>query len=295
MSEPIEITFLGTGAAVPTLKRNHAAILLHYFGDYILFDCGEGTQLQLQKIKVSPLKISKIFITHWHADHFAGLMPLIETMHLEKRKTPLEIYGPDAPRFMDAISELSYWAIGFDIIVKDVKASKKIFENKLYEISTVKTKHSVPSVGYCFKEKNHVHIDVKKANRFGLKGKNLGEIKEKGKIKVGNKIVKLKEISKIIPGRKIVYSGDTKISSDVFKIAKEADLLIHDATFVKMVKGREHSCAKDVAREAKKAKVKKLVLTHISRRNKTSKEVLEFAKPIFKNTIVAEDLKKIII
>ena len=293
MPEPIEITFLGTGAAVPTLKRNHAAILLHYSGDYVLFDCGEGTQLQLQKAKVSPMKISKIFITHWHADHFAGLIPMIETLHLSGRKKPLEIYGPDATRFIDAISELSYWAIGFNIIAKDIEPNKKIFENKLYEISTVKTKHSIPSVGYYLKEKDHIHIDVKKANKFGLKGKKLREIKKKGELKVNNKVVKLEQISKITPGRKIIYSGDTMISKELFKVAKGADLLIHDATFVKAIKGREHSCVKDVAKEAKKAKVKKLVLTHISRRIKTSKEVLNVAKPIFKNVIVAEDLKRI--
>ena len=89
------------------------------------------------------------------------------------------------------------------------------------------------------------------------------------------------------------YTIITKFTKDLFKVAKEADLLIHDGTFIKMIKGREHACAKDVAREAKKAKVKKLVLTHISRRIKTSKEVLNAAKPIFKNTIVAEDMKRI--
>ena len=102
-----------------------------------------------------------------------------------------------------------------------------------------------------------------------------------------------KFISKITPGRKIIYSGDTMISKDLFKVAKGVDLLIHDATFVKAIKGREHSCVKDVAKQAKKAKVKKLVLTHISRRIKTSKEVMNVAKPIFKNVIVAEDLKMI--
>ncbi|MBU3904844.1 MAG: ribonuclease Z [Nanoarchaeota archaeon] len=293
MPQPIEITFLGTGAAVPTPKRNHSAVLLHYSGEYILFDCGEGTQVQLQKAKVSPLKISKIFISHWHADHFAGLIPLIETLHLEKRKEALEVYGPNASRFIDAITELSYWGIGFDIIAKDVEPNQKVFENELFEITTVKTIHSVPSVGYCFKEKDHIHIDIKKANKFGLKGKDLKEIKESGKIKIGSKIVKLKDISKLTPGRRVIYSGDTMISKDLFKAAKEIDLLIHDGTHLDEQEFKSHASAKDVARWSKKYKVKKLALTHFSRRYKTSGEILRPVQKIFKNTIIAEDLMKV--
>lgn len=290
MPEPIEITFLGTGAAVPTPKRSHPAIILHYGGEYVLFDCGEGTQLQLQKAKISPLKISKIFITHWHADHFAGLLPLIETLHLEKRKEPLEIYGPDASKFIDAIIELSYWSIGFDIIAKDVSPNNKIFENNLFEISTVRTKHSVPSVGYCFKERDHIHIDVKKAAKFGLEGKDLKEIRESGKIKTNKGLVKLEDISKITPGRKIIYSGDTTISPELFKKARGIDLLIHDGTFIDKIEGREHASARDVARLAKQSDVKKLILTHISKKYKNDKEINKVVKGIFKNTIVAEDL-----
>lgn len=293
MPESIEITFLGTGAAIPTTKRNHAAILMKYGQEYMLFDCGEGTQLQLQKAKVSPLKISKIFITHWHADHFAGLLPLMETLHLEKRKESLEIYGPDASRFVDALTELSYWGIGFDIKTKDVSANKKIFENNLFEIITVKTKHSIPCVGFLFKEKDHVHIDIKKANKFGLKGKQLSEIKEKGKIKINNKSIKFDQITKITLGRKIIYSGDTMISKDLFKAAKGIDLLIHDGTFIDKNEEREHASVKDVAKEAKRAGVKKLILTHISKRYKTSKEIEDAVKSIFKNTIIAKDLMKV--
>ncbi|MEM5872393.1 MAG: ribonuclease Z [Candidatus Aenigmatarchaeota archaeon] len=297
MPEPINITFLGTGAAIPTLKRRHAAILFHYGPDYFLFDCGEGTQLQMEKVKISPMKISKIFITHFHADHFAGLLPMIESLHLSRRKEPLEIYGPEASRFIDAIIELSYWGIGFEIKAKDVNEDatiEKIIDNEKYEIYSVKVNHSVPSVGYCFKERDHWKIDVKKAKKYGLEGKILRTIKEKGKVKVGKKIVRLKQIAKKVEGRKIVYSGDTKPCKQLFKIAKNADLLIHDGTFVELPSlERPHSSAVEVAKLAKKYKIKKLILTHLSRRYKTSKEVLDAVKPIFKNVVVAEDLMKI--
>jgi len=297
MPEPINITFLGTGAAVPTLKRRHAAILFQYGGDYFLFDCGEGTQLQLEKVRVSPMKLSKIFITHWHADHFAGLLPMIESLHLSRRTEPLEVYGPEASRFIDALIELSYWGIGFEIKAKDVNEDdvvEKLIDNERYEIYSIRVEHSVPTVGYCFKEKDHWNIDVNKAKKYGLEGKILREIKAKGKVKIGKKIVRLEQIATKKEGRKIVYSGDTVPCRQLFEMARGADLLIHDGTFIELPSlERPHSSAIEVAKLAKKYKVKKLVLTHLSRRYKTGKEVLDAVKPIFKNAIVAEDLMKI--
>lgn len=297
MPEPINITFLGTGAAVPSLKRRHPAILLQYKGEYILFDCGEGTQLQMQKARISPMKVSKIFITHWHADHFAGILPLIESLHLSRRKTPLEVYGPEATRFIDAITELSYWGIGFEINAHDCNEEKeieKIFENEYFEIYAIKVKHSVPAFGYCLKEKDSWNIDVKKAKKFGLSGKSLRKIKEKGSLKVKNKLVKLEQIAKKRNGRKIVYSGDTIPCKELFEFSKGADLLIHDGTFAEpMEEERPHSSASEIAKLSKKYNIKKLILTHLSRRYKTTEEVLKAAKSIFKNTTVAEDMMRI--
>ena len=298
MPEPIKIIFLGTGAAIPSLKRHPAAILLQYGPDYMLFDCGEGTQLRLQKARVSPMKIDKIFITHWHADHFAGLLPMIETLHLSRRREPLHIYGPDATRFVDALYSLSYWGIGFPASPYECDESEeteKIFENDDYEIHSIRTIHSVPSVGYYFKEKDTWNINVKKAEKFGLRGRQLKKIKKDGKLKVGSKTVKIEDIAKIRIGKKIVYSGDTEISKLLFEMAEEADILIHDATFAEAVEERPHSSAADVAKMAKKYKIKKLILTHLSRRYREPDEVLQSAKKYFKNVIVAEDLMKIVL
>jgi len=295
MPEPIHITLLGTGSAVPSIKRRHPAILLHFGGDYLLFDCGEGTQLQLQKVRVSPLKISKIFITHWHADHFSGLLPIIETLHIEKRKHALDVYGPEASRFVDSLIEMSYWGIGFKLnaINCGEKKIEKIFENDSYEIYSIKVKHSVPAVGYAFKEKDHWHIDVKKAKKYGLEGKELKKIKRKGKLKVKNKIVKLKDIAVLRKGRKIVYSGDTMPCKELFDFSKEADLLIHDATFIEDFPERPHSSAIEVAKLAKKYKVKNLILTHFSRRYRDPREISDAVKPIFKDVKIAKDLMKV--
>jgi ribonuclease Z len=297
MPEPINITFLGTGAAIPSLSRRHPAILLQYKGDYILFDCGEGTQTQLQKARISPMKISKIFISHWHADHFAGLLPLIESLHLLRRKETLDVYGPEASRFIDSIIELSYWGIGFEVKSHDCDEEKeieKMFENDSFEIYAIRVKHSVPAFGYLFKEKDSWNIDVKKAKKFGLSGINLKEIKEKGKLKIKNKTVKLEQIAKKRTGRKIVYSGDTMPCEELFEFSREADLMIHDGTFAEPTgTERPHASALETAKLAKKYRIKKLILTHLSGRYKTSDEVLNAARSVFKDATVASDMLKI--
>lgn len=295
MPEPIEVTFLGTGSSIPSVKRNHPAILLHMGPDWMLFDCGEGTQLQLEKAGVSPMKIKRIFISHWHADHFSGVLPLIETLHLYDRKEPLEVYGPEASRFVDALIELSYWGIGFPIKTIDCgeKDVEKILETDKYEIYAVKVEHSIPAVGYCFKEKDHWSINMKLAKKYGLKGKQLSDIKEKGSIALKNITVKINDIAKIRKGRKVVYSGDTKVCKRLFKMSKDADLLIHDGTFVEEVPYKYHASVQSVAKYSKKYNVKKLILTHLSRRYRTSKEILVVAKKYFKQVKVAEDLMKV--
>lgn len=298
MPEPINITFLGTGAAIPSLKRRPAAILFHYGSNYFLFDCGEGTQIQLQKARLSPMRIDKMFITHWHADHFAGILPLIETLHLSRRTEPLEVYGPEASRFIDALIEMSYWGIGFRVIPKDCgeKEIEKLIETDTYEIYSIRVIHSVPAVGYCFKEKDHWNIDIKKAEKFGLAGKQLKEVKQKGKINTKKGIVKLEDIANKKAGRKIVYSGDTEICKTLLEFAKEADILIHDSTFVEAPDDkRPHTSAVEIAKAAKKYKVKKLVLTHLSRRYKSSTEVYDAVKKVFKDVVIAKDMMKIVL
>ena len=296
MPTPITVIILGSGSAIPTTKRGHPGILLHREGDYFLMDCGEGTQLALEKAGVSPVRLNKIFITHWHADHFAGLLPLLETMHLNKRELPLEIYGPDASRFVEDILDLSYWSIGFKIVAKNCGRDKyeKLFETPEYEMWAIKTKHSVPSCGFGLVEKSHWHIDKKKLKKFGLEpGPILHRIKEKGSVIAKSKTVRLSQIASYIHGRKIVYSGDTVAYKPLFSFAKEADILMHDSTFIEPAPRNAHPSAQQVARLAKQYNVKKLVLVHLSRRYKTSGEILRVVKPIFKQTVLSHDGMKI--
>ena len=299
----IEVTFLGTVSGIPTKDRNHAAIAIEHYGeqkDTLLWDCGEGTQKQLMIAGISFMDIDKIFISHWHADHFAGLIPLIQTMNLEKRKKELKIFGPEAERFVADIIDLGYFGLRFPVEAINVPFEgdeiTKIFETEEYEIFSIPVLHTVPSVAYCIKEADRWNIDLKKLKQKNLKGGSwLKTIKLEGVAEFNGKKIKLEEVASVKHGLKVVYTGDTKPCDTVKKISESADLLIHDGTFLELdeSKGKFHATVGDAARIAKESKVKKLILTHFSRRYTDIQPLEDEAKKVFKNTKAAHDFMKI--
>jgi ribonuclease Z len=296
LPEPIDLFFLGTGSGIPSLERHHPAILFRRAGEHFLFDCGEAAQLGLERAKISPMKISRIFISHWHADHFAGLLPLIETLHMSKRTEPLHIYGPEATRFVDALLELSYWGVGFEIRVTECPVDKPelVLKGDDYDIYSIPVNHNVPAVGYLFKERSHWTIDMAKAKAAGIEpGHDLQILKDSGQLKLGRRTVYLKDIAYEKPGRAVAYSGDTLAHEPFFKFVQGCDLLIHDGTFVEPRPDRAHADTKEVTTLANRYRVKRLILTHISHRYRDTIEMTKEAKKIFKNTVVAEDNMKV--
>ncbi|MCD6381771.1 MAG: ribonuclease Z [Candidatus Aenigmarchaeota archaeon] len=306
------ITILGTTASIPTKHRNHPAIYLHYIGKdehFFLFDCGEGTQRQIFKAGLNFMRISSIFISHWHADHFAGLFGMIETMALENRKKPLYIFGPEADRFVPYILNLGYGKKPFNIITGSVSYTGSELETLLdtneFTIYSIPVNHGIPAVAYAFMEKDKIKIDKEKLSSLGLpkKSKKYKILKEKGEIEINGKKIMLEDVSYVKKGIKIVYSGDTKACRNLIKIAKNADCLIIDSTFFEekpadWLEGRHHMNVKEAIELGRKAKVKKLVLTHISRRYANEKELIKVVKELTKNeknmeVILARDLIEI--
>jgi len=298
----IIVTFLGTVSGIPSLKRNHPAIALEYFSDYrdvLLFDCGEGTQKQLMKSGISFMQINKIFISHWHADHFAGLIPMIQTMNLESRRKQLTIYGPEAERFVSDIVDLGYFGLRFPVKAVNVPFEGSeislVDETDDYQILSIPVFHSVPTVAFCFKEKNKWNIDEDKIQKLGIKrGPWLKKLKKTGKLEYKGKKVKIEDVGYVKEGLKVVYSGDTRPCKNMVKISENADLLIHDGTFLEEdVGSKAHADIKEAAKLAKKANVKELILTHISRRYTDLEELEEVAKKEFENSKVAYDFMKV--
>jgi len=297
----IKITFLGTSQAVPTLTRNHTAIHISYANENILIDCGEGTQRQFRKARLNPCKLTRILITHWHGDHVLGLPGLLQTLALNNYSKTLHIYGPlGTKEFFEKITSMFVFVLKRELKVEVHEiADGVVFETPDFFVEARRMHHGTACLAYRFVEKDRVKLDKKKFTRYGLsESPILKVLKEKGKIKWKGKTIRLEQVSKIVRGRKITIILDTKLNKNCYEIAKNADLLICESTYsdedAEKAKEYKHLTAKQAGEIAKKAKAKKLILTHISQRYEgKEKLLLKEAKKIFKNSEIAEDLKSI--
>ncbi|MGB9960448.1 MAG: ribonuclease Z [Candidatus Bathyarchaeales archaeon] len=298
----LEVVFLGTAGSIPTPKRSLPAVLIKRKGEQIMFDCGEGVQRQMITAGLGFHRKMKVFVTHMHGDHVLGLPGLMQTMALLDRNETLEVYGPPGiRRFMESIRETVQFALTFPIEIREVKEAGAICEEREYTIQAVWSNHVIPSLAYALVEKPRPgKFYPEKAKALGVpEGPLWGRLQHGKKVKLENgKVVKPEEVmGPPRPGRKIVYTGDTRPFDGLVKFATGADLLIHDATLDDELAERAeedgHSTPSQAAKTAKEAKVKKLVLTHISARYTDASVLLRQAKKVFKNTVVAEDFLKI--
>jgi len=301
----LKVIFLGTGGSVPTSKRNLSSVLIKRKDELLMFDCGEGTQRQMMKSKVSMHRKMKILITHLHGDHILGLPGLLQTMALLERKKKLYIYGPlGIKRFFECLNEFFNSRPFFPIEIIEVlntTCEKIILNEKEYFIKAIQSEHIVPSITYALVEYPRPgKFNPEKAKALGVpKGRLWSKIQQGQQAKLEDgRIINPKDIvGSSRPGRKIVYTGDTASFIRLINFAKDATLLIHESSFDDTLADRAkedaHSTPSQAAKIAKKSKIKQLILTHISARYKNSKLLLNQAKKIFSNTTVAEDLMEI--
>lgn len=289
------VVFLGTAGAVPSSDRNTSAIFVQYSKHRFLFDCGEGAQRQMITAKLGFRNLDHIFITHMHTDHFIGVFGLIETLSLNGRKKELNFYTPK-PEVLKALFEIfGYENLEFDLKVHKASDGDEIcFEN--FKIVAFKTEHIVQSIGYALIERDNRKFDREKAEKLGIPPGPLYAKLKKGEAVLwrGKLVTPEMVLGEVKKGRKMVYTGDTRPCERVVEIAKNADLLIHDASFSEDLKSwaieSGHSTAKEAAEIAKKANVRKLILTHISARfTKNTETLLNEAKEVFGNVEVAKD------
>ncbi|HLC52996.1 MAG TPA: ribonuclease Z [Candidatus Nanoarchaeia archaeon] len=291
--EQIAITFLGTGNAVPTKLRNHTAILVSFANENILIDCGEGTQRQFKIAEISPTKLTKLLITHWHGDHILGIPGLLQTLSMSEYQKNLEIYGPRGTKnYMHLLQELFR---EFHIKTKIEEVSGKVAETPLSLIEAMPMAHGTPTNGYSIVLKDRTRLDKSKLRKLNLPNSPiLKELQEGRDIIVNGKKIKASQISYTEKGKKVTIILDTGMTDNAVKLAKDSDLLICEATFSdeEQEKAAEykHLTAAQAATIAKKAKAKRLILTHISQRYEHNLSVIEKeAKKIFKNTQIVKD------
>jgi len=276
-----------------------SGLAIHREGETLLFECGEGTQRQMMRYGVS-FALSEIFFTHFHADHFLGVIGLIRTLGLQGRPEPLLLYGPKgAKKVLTTAMQLGVERVPFPVEITEVKAGDTIGKRDGYDICAFPTEHGGgPSLGYVLKE--HVRrgrFDVEKAKAAAIpEGPLWGKLAKGEAVELadGRKLTADGFVGPARPGRLVAFTGDTRPCAATVDAAQGADLLIHEATFGDEERDRArdtgHSTAKEAAQVALAAKAKRLVLSHVSARYSISAdELVREARDVFPNASVAKD------
>ena len=298
----LSITFLGTSAARPTVERSVSSLALVREGETLLFDCGEGTQRQMMRYGVS-FALTEIFFTHFHADHFLGIIGLMRTLGLQGREEPMRLYGPrGAKKVLTNAISLGVERVPFGVEIIELEAGQVIRETgnvkrEGYGLHVFATEHGPNTIGYALVEDERPgRFDPDKARAAGVpEGQLWGKLQRGEAVTVEGREVRPDGIvGGKRKGRKVVITGDTKACAGTVDAATGADLLVHEATFGEDEKERaketNHSTARDAAQVALAAKARRLVLTHLSARYSISaEELLKEAREVFTETMVAKD------
>jgi ribonuclease Z len=293
----VELVFLGTGGSVPTRNRNTSATAARVGSEILLFDCGEGTQRQLMGSNVSFMKITRIFITHLHGDHFLGLPGLIQSMNFAGRQEPLDIYGPEGTASTVAtILTLGYFQAGFNVSSHDV-LDQDIVRGKGYSVKAVGTDHSIPSLGFVLIEDVRPgKFNKARAIELGVpEGPSFSKLQSGSSITVAGRTISPDMVmGEPRPGLKVAFSGDTRPSEHFTESIIGCDLLVHEATADTSLQDKAtefgHSTARDAATIASRAGAKALYLNHFSGRYEDVRKLVEEAREVFPNTHASEDL-----
>ncbi|ENR6338005.1 ribonuclease Z [Listeria monocytogenes] len=299
----MELVFLGTGAGVPSRGRNVTSIALSMLNErntIWLFDCGEATQHQIMRSQIKLSKLEKIFITHLHGDHIFGLPGLLSSRSFQGGESDLTIYGPvGITEYVETSLRLSGTRLTYKIIFNEIEPGL-IFEDKMFSITVDELDHGLRSFGYRIVEKDKPGaLNADKLIDDGVEPGPIFQKIKKGEtvtLADGSVINGKDYIDEPQKGKIISIFGDTKATASELELALNADVLVHEATFEgdkeKLAGEYMHSTTLQAASLAKKANVKKLILTHISSRydRDASKELLVEAQSVFENTEIAYDL-----
>lgn len=295
---PLIVRLLGTAASRPTVERGVSALAIIREGETILVDCGEGTQRQMMRYGVS-FAFEDLLFTHMHADHFLGLTGLIRTLQLQGRTEPLRLWGPvGSGKTLRACITMGGERTTFPVTISELEPGATI-RRQDYHIETFAVDHrQTASLGFALVEETRLgRFNPELARELGIpEGPLWGRIHKGESVSLSDG--RVVEPSQLVGaprrGRRIVVTGDTRPCAGTILASQNADLLVHEATFCDEESARAfetgHSTAREAAEVARRAGVRRLVLTHISARYSGDTRVLEReARAVFANTTVARD------
>ena len=246
----IKITMLGTSGSSPTKSRSLPGVALTYNGSVILFDCGEGTQMQMIKYGINFSKIIAIFISHAHGDHVIGLAGLVRTMAMNRRSADLDIFVPKGyEKVIRTLISFDKALMTYRINIHGVR-SGTVYRTKDFNVSAFPVNHTISACGYIFRENDRRRFIVEKTKRLGIEGTMHSVLQRHGWIRIGSKRITLKSVTSVQKGKKVVYATDTRPSRS-HVAAKGADLLIHESSYSEgegdLARERKHSTSAEAA------------------------------------------------
>lgn len=294
----MKLTILGCHSASPHENKNPTAQLLDIKGHRFLIDCGEGTQVQLRKAKVSFVHIKHIFISHFHGDHFYGLPGLVSSFRLLGREAPLHIYGPKGiKQALTLLLKLANSWTNYPLHFHELESDESVcvFEDDSVTVHTIPLKHRVYTNGFLFAEKEGLRRINATAAAEAVIDKSQFRLLQLGQDVVvdGRTVQNHKVTFDPHPAKKYAYCSDTAYHPDIIPIIKGADWLYHEATFLQqheqLAKQTQHSTAKEAATIARNAQVGRLILGHYSSRYKDLGLFAAEAREIFPDVTLASD------
>jgi len=292
----MKLVFLGTAGAQPTENRGLACICLEKDGEILMFDAGEGAQVSYLKSGLGWNKKMKIFVTHLHGDHCIGILGLLQTMTLQRRTEPIEIFGPEGiEEFIAANIKILKFGLSFPVMITSV-TEEKIVDEETYSIFACKAEHSILAYSYLFQENDKPgRFHPEKAKQLEIpEGKLWKQLQKGHEVKVGDKTIKPSEVlGEKRLGKRIGISGDTRPTKKLAEFFKNCDYLVFDSTFLDELRDKAmetfHSTAKEAAVLAKSANVTNLILTHFSARYKDEAVLVEDAETVHDSVVGAKD------
>jgi ribonuclease Z len=293
---------LGTSSGKPTLKRGVSALAVAREGEWLLFDCGEGTQTQIARAGLNPSRLSAIFITHLHGDHFNGLAGLLSTMGLDRRTRELTLVGPHGIReYLDTLARLKILFVNYPLKLTELSLMSEltpVHEAADYTVIAYPLDHRIFDIGYRLQERERPgRFNLEQARALGIpEGPLFGRLQSGDNVQLGDgRVIHPSDVlGPPRQGKAIAYCTDTRPFAGSVELARGADLLIHEATYTEELteEAREygHSTAAQAARVAQDAGARQLLITHFSTRYPDATPLLEEARAVFSNTIMAQDL-----
>lgn len=297
--EKFQVTILGCGSATPSPKHYTSSQVVEVRGKLFMVDCGEGTQIQLRRSRVAFARINHIFISHLHGDHCFGLLGIISSFGLLGRTAPLYIHAPQELESM-LNQEMDFYCrdLEFKVVFQGFNpgTTSTVYHDRSLTVTAFPLKHRVPCAGFLFRENPTAdHLNRSAADYYGVPQWDYNRIKEGGDFTLpdGTVIPHERLTTPSGPVRSYAYCCDTAYNPSMLPIIKDSSMIYHDCTYAEQDKDRAnkhfHSTATDAAKIALQANAGSLVLGHFSARYPDETKLLDEAKQIFSNTILAKE------